>query len=227
MPKIEILHTSTCNQLTMIFKDPNIILPNTLSLLQQVQADEFCQDFFLVGGTALALQMGHRFSIDLDLFSQKEFDNQLLEQHLQNKYNFTSDYIAKNTLKGFVTDVKIDFITHSYPLIHPIMIIDDIRIASLEDIGAMKLNAIAHNGTRQKDFFDLFFLLEKHPLHTFLEAYRFKYPQSNPLIALKALSYFEDIDFETEKPILRKKITFNTIKKRLVDAVKQPMRKYP
>ena len=206
----------------MIFKDSKIILPETWSLLQAFQNDEQLSDFFLVGVTALALQIGHRFSIDLDMFSLKSFDNQLLEQHLQNKYEFVSDYVSTNTLKGFVKEIKVDFLTHAYSMVEPMQVLDGVRMASNLDIGAMKLSAIAHNGTRQKDFYDIYFLLEKYSLNVLLVAYQNKYPSSNALIPLKGLAYFDDINFENEKPVLRKKVTFSGVKKRLVDALKNP-----
>jgi predicted nucleotidyltransferase component of viral defense system len=180
----------------MIHKDPKVILPETLDLLRQIQQDMVFKDFFLVGGTALALQIGHRLSIDLDLFSTQPFDNQELESYLTEIYRFQTDYVATNTLKGFIRNIKVDFITHAYPLVNPLIVEETLLLASLEDIGAMKLNAIAHSGNRQKDFYDLYFLLEYHPLIDFLNAYQIKYANSNPVIPLKAITWFEDIDFE-------------------------------
>ncbi len=145
----------------MIYKNPDVILPETLSLLRQIQQDDFFDDFFLVGGTALALQIDHRLSIDLDFFSLQPFDNQQLEAHLSEQYGFQTDYVATNTLKGFVQNVKVDFLTHAYPLV-------------------------------------------------------------KPLIPLKGITWFEDIDFKLEKPMLKRKISFGEVKKRLLEATKKP-----
>ena len=98
----------------MIFTNKEIILPETLELLEQLKKDPLLDDFFLVGGTALALQIGHRLSVDLDLFTQQPIDTRELENHLSRKYDFFTDYVAPNTLKGFVNDIKTDFITHDY-----------------------------------------------------------------------------------------------------------------
>ena len=204
----------------MIFTNKEIILPQTLALLEQLQSDDFLQDFFLVGGTSLALQIGHRLSIDLDLFSQKEFDTQDLENHLVKNYSFFTDFVAKNTLKGSTNQIKTDFITHTAPLVEPLIHHKTLRLASIIDIGAMKLNAIAHSGNRQKDFYDMFYLLEHHALIKYLGAYEKKYPNSNLTIPLKGLTYFEDIDFNIEKPMLVKKITFKQVKDRLITATK-------
>jgi len=206
----------------MIHKDSAVILPETLDLLVSMQQDPVLNDFFLVGGTALALQVGHRLSIDLDFFSTLPFDNAQLEGHLLKQYRFSTDYVATNTLKGFVGKLKIDFPTHAYPLVEPLIQKENLKLASILDIGAMKLNAIAHSGNRQKDFYDLFFLLEHHPLQKLLNAYQTKYPHSNPIIPLKGITWFHDIDFEIEKPMLKRKTTFEDVKKRLVAATQSP-----
>jgi len=206
----------------MIYKAPDVILPETFDLLWQIQQDAFFDRFFLVGGTALALQIDHRLSIDLDFFSIQPFDNQQLESYLSEQYGFNTDYVATNTIKGFVQNVKVDFLTHAYPLFRPLIQEEDLSLASLEDIGAMKLNAIAHSGNRQKDFYDLFFLLEHHSLQDYLHAYQIKYPHSNSIIPLKGVTWFEDIDFEIEKPMLKRKISFDQVKKRLLEATKYP-----
>lgn len=86
----------------------------------------------------------------------------------------------------------------------------------------MKLNAIAHSGNRQKDFYNLFFLLEHFSLHKLLIAYQTKYPTSNPIIPLKAITWLDDIDFELEKPMLRRKVTFGEVKNRIIEATLQP-----
>lgn len=159
----------------MLHKSHDIILPETLHLLGQIQQDKVFDEFFLVGGTALALHIGHRLSVDLDFFSLSPFDNQQLEFHLGQQFGFSTDYVAANTLKGYIRNVKIDFLTHAYPLVNPLLREEGLCLASMEDIGAMKLNAIAHSGNRQKDFFDLYFLLEHCSMHTLLDAYQIKY----------------------------------------------------
>lgn len=208
----------------MLHKNPDIILPETLGLLEKIQADNTFDEFFLVGGTALALHIGHRLSVDLDFFSVVPFDNLQLESYLNVAFGFSTDYVATNTLKGVAQNVKVDFLTHAYPLVNPLVQEDRLRLASLEDIGAMKLNAIAHSGNRQKDFFDLYFLLEHCSLRTLLNVYEKKYPHSNPMIPLKAITWFEDIDFEIEKLMLKRSTRFDAVKSRLLDAATWPDR---
>ncbi|HRD80225.1 MAG TPA: nucleotidyl transferase AbiEii/AbiGii toxin family protein [Saprospiraceae bacterium] len=206
----------------MLYKSQDVILPETLELLSQIQQDQVFNEFFLVGGTALALHIGHRLSIDLDLFSTGSFDNYQIETHLSQVYGFSTDYVAPNTLKGFAQNVKMDFLTHAYPLVNALCEEDGLRLASIPDIGAMKLNAIAHSGNRQKDFFDLYFLLEHYSLRSLLDAYQIKYPNSNPIIPLKAITWFEDIDFEIEKPLLKRSVRFEAVKSRLLQAATLP-----
>ncbi len=209
-----------------MFTNSNIILPQTLLLLEQLMEDNHLQQFYLVGGTSLALQIGHRFSIDLDLFSNEPFNNETLQTYLEEKYFFETDFVANNTLKGSVKGVKLDFITHAYPLIEPFIIVGNIRLASLKDIVAMKLNAIAHNGTRYKDFIDIYFLLETFSLSEMIEAFVFKYPKSNAIIALKGLGYFEDINFDFDKPILTNTLYFENVKNRIIKAIMNPEMKF-
>lgn len=219
----KILPVFTSNPvLSMIYKDPDVIQPETFYLLLRIQQDPFFDGFFLVEGTALALQIDHRLSIDLDFFSMQSFDNQQMEGYLSEQYGFQTDYVANNTLKGFVQNIKVDFLTHAYPLVKSLVQEEGLSLASLEDIGAMKLNAIAHSGNRQKDFYDIYFQLEHHSLQDLLSAYQTKYSNSNPIIPLKGITWFEDIDFEMEKPMLKRKISFDAVKKRLLEAANYP-----
>lgn len=95
---------------------------------------------------------------------------------------------------------------------------------SKEDIGTMKLNAIAHSGQRLKDFIDIYFLLELVPLDSLLKAYEIKYPNSNLLVPMKGLTYFEDIDYEADPPVLNRKVSIEMVKKRLAEAVERPQK---
>ena len=165
-----------------------------LELLTRLMADEAFNDFVLVGGTALALQIGHRISVDIDLFSSKTYEQNKLLDYLRTNYNFELDFISNNTLKGEINKVQIDCIAHQYPWISPFTIEENIRMAGFEDIAAMKLNAIAGNGTRIKDYIDIAFLSAKMSFNQMLKGYESKY-NSNPIIPVKAITYFNDINF--------------------------------
>lgn len=134
--------------------------------------DPLLSDFFLVGGTALSLQIGHRRSIDLDLFTIKDFDENTLLNDIEEKYNFYTDFRSRNTLKGQIDGVKVDFISHKYPLVGPLLTIEDVRMAGMQNIAAMKLNAIAGNGTRLKDFIDIAYISSFITLVQIVEAYQ-------------------------------------------------------
>ncbi|WP_257621438.1 nucleotidyl transferase AbiEii/AbiGii toxin family protein [Chryseobacterium sp. NKUCC03_KSP] len=133
-------------------------------LLQQLMKDEMLKDFTLVGGTALALKLGHRLSIDLDLFTTKDFDSNALIKHLQKEYNATNEIVFENTIMTYIENIKVDLLAHKYPIIEMDNISENIRMISNNDIGAMKLHAIFQSGARLKDFVDMYFLLEENPL---------------------------------------------------------------
>jgi len=188
--------------------------------------DEWFKDFHLAGGTALALQTGHRKSIDLDLFALEDFDSDNLSQYLKANYGFSDSYIGKNTLRGFAEEIKVDFLAHAYPLVAPILAINNIRMYSAKDVAAMKLNAIIHNGTRVKDFVDIAWLSSVMPLSEMLGAFETKY-QSNYVIALKSLLYFDDIDFNEPVQMTAGKFQWKAISKRLEMMSKEPKQIFP
>src|SRR5690348_17064417 len=100
------------------------IEPGTLELLRRLMQDDRLNDFVLVGGTALALQIGHRKSIDLDLFTQQSFDENELSGYLESSKHFRLDFMSKNTLKGEISEIKVDFITHAYPLVNQPVVVE-------------------------------------------------------------------------------------------------------
>ncbi len=180
------------------------------------------KDFFLVGGTALSLQIGHRISIDIDLFSQNSFDDESLLAQMEREFGFVLDFRSANTLKGEIKGIKIDLITHSYPLVKSLLLFEGIRLCSLEDIAAMKLNAICGNGTRLKDFTDIAYLSSYLTLAQMLEAYGEKYTTRNPAIVIKSLGYHLDIDFNEPIEMAHGKFQWKIIEKRLLQMVKSP-----
>lgn len=205
----------------MLYKET--VTPSTLGLLRRLMADRELQDFVLVGGTSLALQIGHRVSVDLDLFSTFSFEETLLNHYLINQYQFETDFLSRSTVKGEIEGVQVDCLSHAYPLVGEINVYEDIRLASLHDIAAMKLNAISGNGTRIKDFIDIAYLAEHMPLNEMLEAYQTKYKTMNVLIPVKALTFFDEINFkEPIKMLSCKKFNWKKIEKRLYEMLKKP-----
>jgi len=194
---------------------------DTLELLIKLQQDDILKNFSLAGETALALQIGHRTSDDLDLFTQQYFDTNQLLEYLESSYNFILYYSARNTLKGVIGNVNLDFIAHRYPLAGNSITAGVIRLLSIEDIAAMKLNAIAADGTRAKDFIDIYFILKRFNLSQILGFYSTKYTKRNQFHILKSLSYFDDIDVTAwPKMILETDLNFSMLKSVLISHVK-------
>ena len=202
----------------MLFQET--VEAGTLDLIKTLMADSELEGFNLVGGTALSLQVGHRISIDIDLFTDRDFDSERLANYLEKLYKLSETKIIKNGIFGFINGVKLDLIAHKYPLIYPIQNLKGIRIASLPEIGAMKLNVIVENGSRYKDFVDMYFLLEHYPLKLFTDAYEKKYaPNASATIARTGLIYFADIDYNISIRLLRDQLSKEMIQARLKDAL--------
>ncbi|NIG56756.1 nucleotidyl transferase AbiEii/AbiGii toxin family protein [Chitinophaga sp. Cy-1792] len=197
---------------------------STLELLKKLMQDDILKDFFLAGGTALSLQIGHRISIDLDFFTAAPFNENELLTELENNYSFQVDFQSKNTIKGWIQDVKVDLIAHVYPTVNPIIVEENVRMASLKDIAAMKLNAITGNGTRLKDFIDIAYLSSFLTLSDMVEAYCEKYASRNPVMVLKALDYHNDIDFNEPIIMLDGDYSWQKIKDRLNQMALHPQK---
>lgn len=194
----------------------------TLALIQQFMADPSLDQFCLAGGTALALQIGHRKSIDIDFFTGNDYDVAALSNHLTQAYKAEVIREDVNTLNCFVKDVKVDLLSHKYPLVSQPDIIDGIRMWSLKDITAMKLNAIRNNGTRLKDFIDVYSLLEHLSLQTMLEAVSAKYPDISIPVTIQSLLYHEDVYKKEPVEFIGPAIAWDTIAKRLQAAAASP-----
>jgi len=185
-------------------------------------ADAELSTFNLVGGTALSLMMGHRKSIDIDLFNDRDFDVQHLASHLSKTYHVEGMKTLKNGIFCYINDVKIDLIAHQYLILKPLETEDGIRMLSMEDISAMKLSAILNSGRRLKDFVDMYFLLEKLPLEKMTAAFVQKYPDVNVQMAHNALLYHSDINTDEKVDFLGREISLKEIESRLRAAVANP-----
>jgi len=191
------------------------VQPKLLELLICLMQEEEFKDFILVGGTSLALQIGHRISIDIDLFGACEIDELLFIETLEKYGKVNVLKKSKNILICSVDGIKVDFVNYKYPLIDNYTIIDNIRLASIKDIAAMKLNAIAGRGSK-KDFIDLYFLLKFHTLEQIIGFYLQKYSDGSEFMVKKSLTYFEDADLE-ETPVLFEEMDWLEIKTKLIE----------
>jgi predicted nucleotidyltransferase component of viral defense system len=190
--------------------------PKLLELLKKIMSEVIFKDFNLVGGTSLALQIGHRFSVDIDLFGHSEIDVLEFTRTLSKAGNVTIIKKSNNIVIFSVDGIKVDFVNYNYPLLENISVVENIRLVSDKDIAAMKLNAIAGRGSR-KDFIDLYFLLQKYSLKEMISFYNQKYADGSEFMVIKSLNYFEDAEKET-MPILHKDIDWEVIKEAILEA---------
>lgn len=197
---------------------------STLDLINRLMSDSNLSEFKLVGGTALALMIGHRISVDIDLFTNESFDANRLADILSSTYRISNLEVNKNTITCFIEDIKVDCMSHRYPWIKPDVITNGIRMTSLEDIAAMKINAIVQNGSRLKDFIDIYALLEHRNLNQLLLCYEQKYPNINVLTAANALLYHNDIKSKLKLDLINPNISWSSIVKRLKQATKSPLK---
>ncbi len=206
----------------MLHKDPFIIAPKTFTLIQELQSIHSFQKFYLVGGTALALQLGHRNSIDIDLFTQDNFSNETIVNILREKYEVQEVFSRNNTIISLVDNIKTDFIKYNYPILFSPITEEGITFLSKEDIAAMKIHAIIQSGKRLKDFIDIYFLLQYLTMQQMLVYFEQKYTYSNAMIAMKAINYFDDIDENIDPPKLLKPLPLQQIKQRIQEATLKP-----
>lgn len=189
----------------------------TLDLIYKLQNDSALNGFFLVGGTALSLQIGHRISVDIDFFTRDHFDQVHLTEYLEKSYRFKLHYSAQNTLKGYIGEVLVDLWRHDYPYVMDPVGIEGVRMLSKQDIAAFKVNAITGSGTRAKDFVDIYFLLKEFSFSEIINFYNTKYVQRNDYHAVKSLVYFNDIDPASwPNLILEKNLTLAKLKSTIV-----------
>ncbi len=206
----------------MLHKHPSHVDPKTFQLIQELQALPELKDFYLVGGTALALQLGHRNSVDIDLFTQNEFREDDIYGLLTPRYRVEEIFRRKHTIILLVNNIKTDFIRHNYPYILPPITEEGITFLSKEDVAAMKLHAIIQSGKRLKDFIDIYFLLQEFSMEQLIQFFIKKYTYTNPMIALKAVNFFAEIDENIDPPKLLKPLPLQQIKKRIQDATINP-----
>ena len=169
------------------------IEPATLELLKRLQEITLLSKTRLVGGTSLALQIGHRKSIDIDLFGEVDCEQYELVDSLSEIGKLTIIKESRNIHVYQLDGVKVDIVNYKYPWIKPMIVEDELRLADIRDIAAMKITAIIGRGTK-KDFIDLAFLLDIFPLDIILSCYEKKYPEASRFMAMKSLVYFDDAD---------------------------------
>jgi predicted nucleotidyltransferase component of viral defense system len=185
--------------------------PATLGLLKKLMAHSLIEPFYLVGGTALALQLGHRFSVDLDLFTHHPYDKDILFDNLKQDFDMTIEFTNNVITIGYINEVKIDLVNVRYIPQYPMHIIEGVRMLDIKDIAAMKLNAITQRGNK-KDFYDMYFLFKKIPLADMLMAFEDKFKTQNTYQVVKSLTYFADADVFDDPIVFDTKLTWAKVK---------------
>ena len=197
---------------------------SALELLKSLQQKEYFQNFYLVGGSALALYYGHRRSDDIDLFSKDNFDAKQLLEQIHQDFPYQLSYTAESTLKGTISGVKVDVIAHRYPFLRDPITVDSISLLSEEDIIAMKFNAMSISGQRSKDFIDIYYGLKTYTISDMIDFYKTKYNQQDASHVLKSLIYFDDVDLAdwpvlVKDPDLKWETVMNKIEKEVIQFV--------
>lgn len=188
-----------------------------LDLLKKISSNALFRGYRLVGGTALALQFGHRKSIDLDFFGNVPIDEIDMLQILTGFGSVTQTVNSPRIKCFFINNIKVDIVHYPYDWLDAAITEDNIMLASVKDIAPMKLSAITNRGTK-KDFVDLYLLLDYLSLNEMLILYHQKYPQNSDFFVLRSLTYFEDAE-QNEDPEMLTEYNWQAIKEKIIEEV--------
>ncbi|MBI5370456.1 MAG: nucleotidyl transferase AbiEii/AbiGii toxin family protein [Sphingobacteriales bacterium] len=173
----------------------------TLELMNKIMSVPLFAPLRLVGGTAMALQTGHRKSVDLDFFGSLVLEETELAETLSSIGTITWLNKLKNIKSLLVNGIKVDFVNYTYPWLDDIVMEGKLRLSSKKDIAAMKLAAVTGRGAK-KDFADLFFLLQEYSLAEMIKMYEEKYSDGSVFMVLKSLVYFDDAEADAMPEML-------------------------
>jgi Nucleotidyl transferase AbiEii toxin, Type IV TA system len=193
--------------------------PGTLGLLKSLMSKPYIDPFFLVGGTALALQMGHRMSIDLDLFCLTDFDKEDLLAAMLQDYEVLVEVTSPSIMITRIEGIKVDFVRFRYKSLFPELRIDGVRMLEIRDIAPMKLDAVTKRGSK-KDFYDIYFLLEKLTLPEILDLYLQKFEHHTIFHVIKSLTFFDDAENQENPVVFDQLHTWEKVKKTIEKEVK-------
>jgi Nucleotidyl transferase AbiEii toxin, Type IV TA system len=172
-----------------------VIPASTETTLCSLRDAHLLENFYLAGGTALALQFGHRLSLDLDFFSPEHFNEETLVQQVETLTGFAVAAKAPYTLHATVQETKVSFLGYAYPMLFPTSKFLDVAVADPRDIACMKVSAVASRGTK-RDFVDLYVSAEHYGLKEILRLFDRKYTQAHysRVHILKSLTFFADAE---------------------------------
>lgn len=203
------------------------LYPKTEQVLEKLSKETFIVEYYLAGGTALALQIGHRKSIDLDFFTEKSPKIETLIQNLQPLRPKVINQ-NENSLDVVIDDVKVSFLEYHYKLINKFEDYNGVRLASIEDIGSMKLTAISSRGTK-KDFIDLYFILKQMRFSKLLYNFDQKYMEVDYSLMhlFKSLMYFKNADANPDVDYLNTPEKWETIKTYFLKEIPKYLKSLP
>ncbi|MDZ4229095.1 MAG: nucleotidyl transferase AbiEii/AbiGii toxin family protein, partial [Patescibacteria group bacterium] len=173
---------------------------------------DFVRHYFLAGGTACALYLGHRLSFDLDWFSEHPVEPRIIVSKLKNLGKLEVLQNDEGTFNGSFNQIKLSFFIYPYPLLFPLHEFEGIKIADIKDIACMKLDAISRRGTK-RDFIDLYFICKNYRLDYLLELYEQKFAKYNAPVwhVVKSLSYFVAAEND-DLPEMLQSVEWNHVK---------------
>ena len=176
---------------------PEVISREVARTAQNLGSLAALSNFYLAGGTALALYLGHRRSVDLDFFSAQSFHEDVLIASLQGLPELAVISKSPQTVYLHVSGTKVSFIGYDYPLLFPLAAFRGLAVADVRDIACMKLSALASRGSR-RDFVDLYVVARQYGIPHLLELFQRKFAQANYnlLHVRKSLTYFADAEQE-------------------------------
>ena len=193
------------------------------NLLKELQNSKVFSNYFLVGGTALSLQLGHRMSDDIDLFTRDDINKDEIFDFLNKNYkgNYQIINIQNIIIQIIINEIKVDFVKYDYDLIDDVKEENGIKYLGKNDIAAMKLMAVANRGDQAKDFFDIYYLLKEISLKDMFEYYRIKYKQSDISLIKRSLVYFDDVTDSNwlAVKLLHDKLSVKELKLKIIDEV--------
>jgi len=174
---------------------PEIISPQVERTLRDLRQSPLLKSFYLAGGTALALHLGHRRSVDLDFFTPEAFNEEVLVQKVQTLTKFSLVAKEPGTLHAQIGGTKVSFLVYTYPLLFPYAAFLEVKVADPRDIACMKVSAIASRGTK-RDFIDLYAVAQHYGLPQILQWFNEKFAVANysSVHLLKSLTYFDDAE---------------------------------
>lgn len=208
----------------------NTVSPLLISTLQDLMKASVFDDFRLVGGTSLSLQLGHRQSADIDLFTDSMYgsvDFKTIDDYLRKQYEYVDTFETEIVGMGksyYIGNSKYDCIKldlfYTNLFIRPFLLKDGLRLASLEEITAMKIEVISRGG-RKKDFWDIHELMETFSIEDMLHLHEERYPYSHDRQEIiMNFSSFENADIDFDPICLRRKY-WEIIKLDLIETVQQ------